>query len=167
MCGIAKLGYRTPQTSPTCHHRHRRRAAATDRILSAPLPAVAPRYNQASLRLAKGWITSSSATFDSREPPILVPHPARPQDSRSVWLKSRSRSSIHNIRMRGYCRLSGETSTSASHVTYPGLRPRLQPGHTKYPEKAFGSSPAHCILGNHVLICLIAVERSSNGLGSG
>ena len=32
--------------------------------------------------VAKGWITSSSATFDSREPPILVPHPARPQDSR-------------------------------------------------------------------------------------
>ena len=43
--------------------------------------ALAPRYNQASLRLAKGWITFTNAIFDSREPPIWVPVPARPQVS--------------------------------------------------------------------------------------
>ena len=51
------------------------------RILVAALTSLASQYNQARLRHAKGWITSFSATFDSREPPILAPHPARPQDS--------------------------------------------------------------------------------------
>ena len=36
------------------------------RILVAALAALASRYNQARLRRAKGWITSFSATFDSR-----------------------------------------------------------------------------------------------------
>ena len=51
------------------------------RILALPLPAVAPGWLQASLRLAKGWITFTNAIFDSREPPIWVPVPARPQVS--------------------------------------------------------------------------------------
>ena len=34
---------------------------------------------QASLRLAKGWITFTNGVFDSREPPIWVPLTARPQ----------------------------------------------------------------------------------------
>ena len=50
-------------------------------ILFAPLPAVAPRYNQARLRRAKGWIAFTNGIFDSWEPPIWVPVPARPQDS--------------------------------------------------------------------------------------
>ena len=67
------------------------------RILVAALAMLASRYNQARLRRAKGWITSFSATFDSREPPILVPHPARPQDSRYAWLKSKFRLQLYNI----------------------------------------------------------------------
>ena len=43
------------------------------RILVASL---ASQYNQASLRLAKGWIAFTNGIFDSREPVT-----ARPQDS--------------------------------------------------------------------------------------
>ena len=50
-------------------------------ILFAALPAVASRYNQARLRRAKGWIAFTNGIFDSWEPPIWVPVPARPQDS--------------------------------------------------------------------------------------
>ena len=51
------------------------------RILVAALASLASRCNQASLRLAKGWIAFTNGIFDSREPPIWVPVTARPQDS--------------------------------------------------------------------------------------
>ena len=51
------------------------------RILVAALAALASQCNQASLRLAKGWIAFTNGIFDSREPPIWVPVTARPQDS--------------------------------------------------------------------------------------
>ena len=51
------------------------------RILVAALTSLASRCNQASLRLAKGWIAFTNGIFDSREPPIWVPVTARPQDS--------------------------------------------------------------------------------------
>ena len=49
------------------------------RILVAALASLASRCNQASLRLAKGWIAFTNGIFDSWEPPIYVPVPAHPQ----------------------------------------------------------------------------------------
>ena len=67
------------------------------RILVAALASLASRCNQASLRLAKGWIAFTNGIFDSREPPIWVPVAARPQDSRYAWPKSKLRPQLYNI----------------------------------------------------------------------
>ena len=49
------------------------------RILVAELAVLASQYNQALLRRAKDWITSSNAIFEPREPPVVVPVAAHPQ----------------------------------------------------------------------------------------
>ena len=79
------------------------------RILVAALASLASRCNQASLRLAKGWIAFTNGIFDSREPPIWVPVTARPQDSQPAirttptffyapgFSSLRSLRSLHNI----------------------------------------------------------------------